>query len=143
MVEIRSAYGVKTRTEYVDTLPSMTKQSFKDECDVNHIIKRFKKSGVITHLSDMEAQYGDLTGLDFQAAMDLVTQANHLFDELPASVRKRFANDPAMFLDFMDNPENAEEMVKLGLATRKEVDTLNRVPEPPSEPTEPPPTEEP
>lgn len=104
--------------------PSMTKQSFKEECDINHLIKRYKKTGVVTHLNALEAQYGDLGAVDFQEAMDIVVRANGLFADLPSKVRKRFGNDPAAFLEFMNSSENADEMIALGLATRREVDNL-------------------
>lgn len=113
-----------TRSEFpgVDCGPTMTKQSFKDECDINLIMKRYSKSGVLNHLNKYEGRYGDFgDGLDFQSAMGHVIKAQDMFDELPAHVRKRFANSPAEFLDFVSDPVNSEEMVKLGLATLRPV----------------------
>jgi phage internal scaffolding protein len=97
-----------------------TKQSFKDECDVNKIIPRYEKTGILTHLNKIEGRYGDITGVDFQTAQDIVVNATQLFDSMPSNVRHRFNNSPRLFLDFMHNPDNADEMVKLGLATLKE-----------------------
>lgn len=42
-------------------------------------------------------------------------------------MRKRFANDPAEFLAFINDPENSQEAIKLGLA-------IEAVPEPTPEP---------
>lgn len=100
--------------------PGHTKQSFKDDCDVNKIIPKYERTGILTHLNKIEGRYGDVTGLDFQTAQDIVNEATNLFASLPSNVRNRFQNNPAMFLDFMDNPDNTDEMVKLGLATLKE-----------------------
>lgn len=126
MMEFQSAYSRSVRPVVtIDPSEERTKQSFKDDCDVNKIIKRYKATGVVTHLNAMEARYGDLTGIDFDRAMEIVTNARGLFDELPSGIRKRFNNDPGLFLDFMDNPENAEEMVKLGLGTKREVGELH------------------
>ena len=36
---------------------------------------------------------------------------------LPSSLRSRFGNDPAAYLDFVSNEENKPEMAKLGLLT--------------------------
>lgn len=37
---------------------------------------------------------------------------------LPAQVRAKFSNDAAEFLDFVQNPKNADELVAMGLATK-------------------------
>lgn len=93
----------------------MTEQHHKKECDVNEILKKYDKTGVITHISKFEAKFGDLSGLDFKTAMDLVTSAKASFDQLPSAVRKRFANSPELLLEFMEHPENRDEAIKLGL----------------------------
>lgn len=95
--------------------PSRTKQSHKDECDINRIIRKYDSQGILTHLNTMEAQYGDVTGVDFQSAMDLVIRAQGMFDALPSAIRNEFGNDPARFLDFMDDEANLPRMVELGL----------------------------
>ena len=92
-----------------------TEQSHKKECDVNQIIKKYDKTGLIQHVSRFEAKYGDTRGVDFKAAMDLIAGAESSFETLPAKVRKRFKNSPKEMLDFMDDPKNREEAVKLGL----------------------------
>lgn len=109
--------------------PGFTQQNHKDECDVNRIIPRYERTGILTHLNKIEGTYGDLTGTDFETAANIVANANSLFESLPSNVRKRFSNSPAMFLDFMDNPNNADEMVKLGLATLKESTTFKEADE--------------
>lgn len=109
-------------------LPSRTKQSFRDECDVNQIMKRFKNSMGVDYLSRfngyVDGQFGDFTGVvDYRSAIDQIRQARGVFDALPAKVRARFQNDPAAFLDFVQDPKNGDELVSLGLATKKVVDT--------------------
>lgn len=100
-------------------LPSMTKQSFKEECDINNIVKRFELTGVIDHLNQKarEGVYTDLPDpLDFQGALELVREAQDAFNSLPADIRARFQNDPEAFLSFTSDPSNQDEMIKLGLA---------------------------
>jgi len=41
------------------TQPSLTRQSFKDECDVNQIVKRYTETGMINHIPRTTPQYGD------------------------------------------------------------------------------------
>lgn len=102
------------------TQKSMTHQSFGNECNVNAIMARYEKSGLLTHTNNRQPSFGDFTEMpSYQDSLDLIIHSQNLFDELPALVRKRFHNNPVEFLEFAQNPENLPEMVKLGLATPK------------------------
>lgn len=92
-----------------------TEQNHKDECDVNKIIRKYDKTGLITHISKIEAKFGDMTGGDFKEAHDLVINAKRMFDELPSNIRNRFKNNPEELLTFMEDPENRDEAIELGL----------------------------
>jgi phage internal scaffolding protein len=92
------------------------KQSMKAECDINNIMRRFVKTGVVEHFATGRGSYGFASSASFHEAMLAVNDAQRMFDELPATVRKRFNNDPATFLDFATNKDNLEELRKLGLA---------------------------
>lgn len=99
--------------------PSMTKQEFKRECDINNIIKHYSVSGMVNHVNAKAAQgaYQDLPdSVDFQESLHTIKMAEEAFMTLPAKVRDRFGQDPAEFLAFMANPDNLEEIRKLGLA---------------------------
>jgi len=50
------------------TQPSLTRQSFKDECDVNQIVKRYTETGMINHIPRTTPQYGDAPEGDFLEA---------------------------------------------------------------------------
>lgn len=90
-------------------------QSHKAACDINKIVRRFQKTGAIEHQTKHEARYDDMTGTDFHTAMNLVTNAQTMFNELPANVRKRMDNDPGKFLDFVQDPANKAEAIELGI----------------------------
>lgn len=121
-IPFRVAYGEKYRCDYKDDSPSLTKQSFKDECDINRIMSKWEKTGVIDHVRQIQGQYGDFTDVkDYRSALDAVIQAQDAFDGFPAELRARFSNDPALFLDFVQDPSNMEEMIKLGLAEAPKV----------------------
>lgn len=92
-----------------------TEQHHKDQCDVNKIIAKYDKTGLIQHVSRIEAQFGDVTGLEFKQAMDLVVDAKALFDDLPSNIRNRFQNNPEFLLRFMEDPGNRDEAISLGL----------------------------
>ena len=97
--------------------PSLTQQQFKEESDINTIVDRFMKSGVMPNPVNMP-QYIDYEGVfDFQSAMNTVRQADENFMRMDAKIRARFNNSPQEFLEFFGNPENAEEAIRLGLAT--------------------------
>lgn len=103
--------------------PTRTKQAFKDECDVNNIVRKINESGIMPPATK-QALYGDFsTSQSYQESLNLVIHAQEQFDALPASVRRRFANDPAQFLEFSNDPNNLDEMVKLGLAVKKRDDS--------------------
>jgi phage internal scaffolding protein len=92
-----------------------TEQSHKDQCDVNNIMKKYDKQGIITHVSKFEAEFGDLTGADFKKAMDLIAGSKSQFEGLPSEIRNRFKNNPGNLLEFMENPDNRAEAIELGL----------------------------
>ncbi len=92
-----------------------TEQAHKNQCDVNRIIEKYDKRGIITHVSKFEAKFGDLTGLDFKSMQDQVANAKSMFSNLPGEIRALFENDPANLLTFMENPDNRDEAIKLGL----------------------------
>lgn len=92
-----------------------THQSFRDECDINRIMGRYAITGVLDFLNKKEAVYADVSEADFQRSMDIVVQANAMFDQLPSNIRERFSNDPARLLAFLDDPVNRDEATRLGL----------------------------
>lgn len=100
--------------------PSMTHQSFKDECDINVVVARCMRTGsLVDPLTGATRQplYGDFTSSasDFQEAQNLLADANTRFASLPSGLRARFSNDPASLLSFLEDPSNRQEAVKLGL----------------------------
>jgi len=109
------AYGPRTRVQQTFTGTGRTKQSHKDECDINQIMKRFETTGIITHINQSTPRYGDFPQVDFQDALNIVKDAQARFAELPSTIRDRFSNDPQKLLLFLQNPENRDEARKLGL----------------------------
>jgi len=121
MNRVRHAYNRERLAKpFVDAdgvqLVGRTKQSFKQECDINNILKQYKETGLITHLNQKQKMYGDfITPDDYQESLNILQEAQQAFDDLPALVRKRFDNDPAKFLAFVSDPTNQAEALDLGL----------------------------
>lgn len=119
---VRSAYNydrdaVSRETGVICEDESLTKQSFRDECDINTIVRNFGLTGQLP--SDVRMpQYGDFTGIsDYQSALNAVIAADDAFMELPAELRARFHHDPQHLLEFLANDANREEAQRLGLIT--------------------------
>lgn len=108
--------------------PSMTKQAFKKECDINFIVSQYERTGEFPYVNPAEQAFGDVTGLEFRQMVDTVNAANAAFAALPAEVRNRFGNDARQFVEFCSSKDNAEDLYKLGLAVRPSVeDPLEKV----------------
>lgn len=103
--------------------PSMTKQSFVAECDINNIIKEFSVTGMTRHVTERQALYADLPDtVDFQMSLQIVAEAAAAFDALPSKIRARFNNDPAAFLEFLHDEKNRDEAMELGLLEQPPAD---------------------
>lgn len=95
--------------------PTLAQQNFRDECDINTIVKRFGITGQLPENVRMPT-YGDFLQVnDFHSAMNAVAAAGEAFDAMPADVRARFNNDPGAFVDFCSDEANRAEAIKLGL----------------------------
>jgi len=104
-----------------------TDRSQKEDCDVNQIVARFHKTGVLPGINAQRV-YSDVSdSMSYHDAMNVVARANEQFNSLTAEVRKRFSNDPAQFLEFFNDPKNDSELVKLGLATPRPKTDADRV----------------
>jgi phage internal scaffolding protein len=118
-----TAYGPKQKpTLSFEDAPSRTKQSFAEETNINKIIAKFHKTGVMDHVSKHQAHYGDVEPMELQEALHKVMHAQEMFDDLPSNLRNKFNNQPAEFLEFVQNEDNKEEMRQLGLLAEPEPD---------------------
>lgn len=104
--------------------PSMTRQEFAADCDINTIMKRYENTGAsINGLSrhpDVPALYVDWTQMpgSLMEYQQFMSDAAGSFMTLPASVRKQFDNDPIAFCDYASDPANLDQMRDWGLAPK-------------------------
>lgn len=96
---------------------SKAKQSFRDFADINKIVARYQKTGMIDNLNKrVEPFYGDVSDIgSYQESMEVVLKADTLFMQMSASVRERFDNDPNKMIKFLSDKSNYDEAVKLGM----------------------------
>lgn len=111
----------------------ITKQAHKDECDIHKILKQYKKTGIITHITQRQALYADLpSSMDYQEAIETMRTAQESFSELPSSVRERFGNDPFNLLAALGDPNMKAELQELGILTAPPKDLKIQSGEPPA-----------
>jgi phage internal scaffolding protein len=103
---VRSAVGSESRT----------KQSFRTECNINKIMEKHQRTGLINHLSTKSPLYGDFSEMnDYHTSYNRVLDAQKEFLTLPSRLRKRFDNDAGKLMNFLHDPKNLDEAIKLGL----------------------------
>lgn len=108
------------------TQPSMTEQEYKDECDVNFIIKNFVKTG---ELPDMTMQYGDMTTVqDYQDALYTIAEAKSNFYALPSAVRDEFKTVDK-YLEYVSDPTHLKDCYERNLIDKNSIDLRDVYPE--------------
>lgn len=97
-----------------------TKQSFKAETDINTILGKYMKTGVISHMNKFQPLYGEFADVNLAEAMDQVQKGYDIFAALPAEVRREFDQNPDSFFSFVNDPENSGRLEELlpGIAAK-------------------------
>jgi len=96
------------------------KQSFKAECDINNITKRYLETGMVSHLAKGVPSFADVSEAGtLREILDRVRAAGEWFSHLPAAVRAAFGNDPATFVDEMNSPSSRSKLEELGLIPKE------------------------
>lgn len=94
---------------------SLTKQSEKDNTDINLIVKQFERSGILPVMNQTPV-FADVSEVtSYQESLAVVQKAELMFNALPAEIRKQFGNSPAAFLDFVNDPANGQKLIDMGL----------------------------
>lgn len=126
-VVIHSRYNLPPNPGFENNEPSMTQQHFKDEADINNIMARYQKTGVLVDpltQTTRKPMFDDFSELgDFRDHQQAVIDAQEMFMELPSRLRARFANDPAELLQWLSDPANKDEAIELGLFSKPPVES--------------------
>lgn len=95
---------------------SRTQQSQAADTDINKIVKQFKVTGLLPQgvRRPLNADFVDIT--DFRSAMNAIIQAERSFSAMPSSVRNKFGNNPAAFVEFCSDEKNIPQLREWGLA---------------------------
>lgn len=100
--------------------PSLTRQEFAEECDINTLMKRYDGHviGGPGNMRPMEPMYFDFAEApqDLLGYLMFMEDASKQFMSLPAIVRREFDNSAVEFVAFASDPGNIGKMREWGLA---------------------------
>jgi len=106
----------RVRIQTINNLPTKTQQQFASQCEINNIIKKYQKTGQWLHVTSKQGVYADVSQIsDYAESLQKVLNANSAFNSLPSNLRARFENDPSQLLAFLQDSNNKEEAISLGL----------------------------
>lgn len=101
---------------------SMTIQADRDKCDINKIMEKYHKTGMVTHISGRGGVFLDCSNFQgYRESLEKVRLADEAFAGLTAKVRDRFKNDPAELMLFLSDPKNRDEAESLGLVQKRDL----------------------
>ncbi len=96
---------------------SVTKQCFKEKCDIIRIVQRSRRTGTYDHMMKEEARavFGDFTERgDVMVTHAEACEVKSSFARLAPKVRDRFKT-PMVLLKWLASDDNWPEAVKLGI----------------------------
>lgn len=111
-------YRGKQRSEFwtAEFDESQTVQSDADLADLNKIIARYKKTGIVAGLNEAQGQFLDVSQhQDFAEVMRTARAAEMEFMKLPSKVREEFGHDVANWLDAAFDRDKREALVDSGV----------------------------
>lgn len=92
-----------------------------EQHDIKNIVQRaMRAGGLLTNVSVRIPVFADIADApSYVDALNVVANAQQQFESLPSKIRDRFANSPEKLLDFLRDPANREEAIKLGLVNKE------------------------
>lgn len=114
--------------------PSLAEQHTAHLTDINYLMEKYKPDELAAYIATRNSHRTEIRGHDFSQEPDLQEAHNILykskqeFQELPEDVRNQFRNH-LEFIKFIDNPQNEEKMIRLGILTKKQIESV-KIPEP-------------
>jgi len=109
--------------------PTLAEQHTAHLTDLNYLIAKYKPDELAAYIAARSEARREIIGHDFsqepslQEAKNVIYKSKSEFDALPDELRNSFKNH-LEFLKFVDNPNNADQLLKLGLITKKQIQTI-------------------
>jgi len=102
--------------------PTLTQQHFKEKADINHIVNHALQTRTEPRTDfgrlgsrPLKPIYGDFSSIDHMDWRNKIADAEMAFHRLGPRIRAKFRNDPHQMLRWVEDPENKQEAIKLGL----------------------------
>lgn len=120
-VEMFHAYNAPVSEGTRCLEPKVTRDSDTEGCDINRIVARAEKTGLLPDFGRGPGQFADVSEMgDYRTALHTMEEAEAAFMALPYEVRRHFDHDPVSFLDACTDPARLPELEQLGLVAPKE-----------------------
>lgn len=104
--------------------PGKTEQSHKDSTDISYLLNNYVQSGEQPKIPEQVFQdFSDLP--DYQTCLNIVKDIDHLFNSLPIEVKSAYDQNPALFMQAVEDPAQRERLVALGVFNAPEGDPVN------------------
>lgn len=130
IVETKRPNGTLRIQQDFSFCPSLAEQHTAHLSDLNYLIARYKPDELAAYVAARAAHRPEILGHDFsiepsmQDSKNVVYLSRKIFDSLSDDVKMQFKNH-LEFFKFIDNPDNQDKMIKLGLVQKKDVEALN------------------
>lgn len=109
--------------------PTMAEQHTAHLTDINYLMERYKPDELQAYINARNEFRRVIEGHDFsqepsrQEGLNIILKSKQAFEDLPENVTKHFKNH-VEFLKFIDNPQNQDRMIELGLLKRSEINAV-------------------
>lgn len=104
---------------------SKVQEQFAYDCDINNIVAGM--TAPLPMRNPISDEVKMLTPDVYEKALYAKAEAENAFMQLPSETRTFFKNNPKNMLEFIQNPENVEKCVELGLMTVRQEDNLTKL----------------
>lgn len=109
--------------------PTMAEQHTAHLSDINYLMEKYQPDELDAYLAARAQYRREIVNHDFsiepdlQSAKNTVYQSIQAFNLLPDDIKRHFKNH-VEFLKFIDNPDNQDKMIKMGLLKPKQIEDL-------------------
>ena len=121
-IMVREAVGFRVknpvRVQFKCSDESRTKQSFRDECNINNIVRKFA-DGVMPVTNPVEPQYAHSPAMDLKEALDSVFHAKGEFNSLSDDDKSLFDYQQSNYFDFLADPDGYYDEIRAGFGDQK------------------------
>lgn len=116
-MKFKNPYDRQVSAGIINDEPSMTQQHFEHECNINNIMCRYMKTGILPDpLSSSSPTYADVSDFpSFEEAQNKLCRVKECFEGLPSEQRRQFGDNVNNFVQFMSDTNNLEKAHQMGI----------------------------